>query len=94
MAPLVDRDWEAVILQELSQLWDMEESRWKQKSRIQWLNEGDKNTAFFHAATLQRRRYNRISKILTNDDEWIEGDDGIHREISCLLHKLIPILGS
>ncbi|XP_070675640.1 uncharacterized protein [Malus domestica] len=37
-----------------------EELYWKVKSRNMWLREGDKNTKFFHAQTVQRRRHNQI----------------------------------
>jgi hypothetical protein len=41
-----------------------EEILWKQKSRINWLKEGDKNTKFFHNALLQRRIKNRIASLI------------------------------
>lgn len=31
-----------------------EESYWKEKSRVKWLAEGDKNTSFFHKIAKQR----------------------------------------
>lgn len=37
------------------------EEYWKQRSRQLWLTLGDKNTAYFHAATKGRRARNRIS---------------------------------
>ncbi|KAG2313013.1 hypothetical protein Bca52824_024570 [Brassica carinata] len=40
-----------------------EEQFWLQRSRIQWLKQGDKNTGFFHAATRTRRTINAISVI-------------------------------
>ncbi|XP_056862666.1 uncharacterized protein LOC130510404 [Raphanus sativus] len=37
-----------------------EEQFWQQRSRIQWLKQGDRNTGFFHAATRTRRALNSI----------------------------------
>ncbi|KAF7147859.1 hypothetical protein RHSIM_Rhsim03G0112800 [Rhododendron simsii] len=48
--------------------WDKEEIFWKQKSRINWLQHGDKNTRFFHASVMQRRSTNRISGIEKSDE--------------------------
>lgn len=36
-------------------LLHLEESIWAQRSRAQWLSQGDQNTRFFHAATIQKR---------------------------------------
>ncbi|XP_019094825.1 PREDICTED: uncharacterized protein LOC104757764 isoform X6 [Camelina sativa] len=55
---------------------EMEEEYWKTKSRIQWLQAGDRNTNFFHTKTKQRRNHNRITaladahgKIWTTEEE-------------------------
>ena len=48
------------------QLWEWlkrKESLWAQKSRIQWLKEGDKNTRFFHTMASINRRKNLIESI-------------------------------
>ena len=40
---------------------------WKQRSRIQWLNEGDNNTKFFHQKASRRRNKNRITQLSRED---------------------------
>ncbi|XP_057996610.1 uncharacterized protein LOC131175927 [Hevea brasiliensis] len=63
---------EQFILNRLKDLWNREESYWKQRSRIQWLIEGDRNTRFFHVSTIQRRHRNSIVKLQKVDDEEIK----------------------
>lgn len=36
---------------------------WRQKSSVQWLAEGDKNTRFFHERACRRRKKNIISRL-------------------------------
>jgi hypothetical protein len=45
---------EADINQQLEARKAQEETLWKQKSRIQWLKEGDRNTKKIHRTTIQR----------------------------------------
>eukprot|EP00253_Pinus_taeda_P031815 PITA_31815 len=53
----------------LQQEWDnrclQEKILWRQKSRVQWIKEGERNTKFFHRSTIDHRNNNRIVK-LTN----------------------------
>eukprot|EP00253_Pinus_taeda_P024927 PITA_24927 len=57
-----------------------EEILWRQKSRIRWLKEGEKNTKFFHKSTVQRRMRNHISQIITTLGEKVETQEEIEQE--------------
>lgn len=46
---------EEKLIPELNETLRHEEILWMQKSRIQWLWLGDRNTRFFHTSTLIRR---------------------------------------
>lgn len=53
-----------------------EEVYWKQRSRADWLLEGDRNTKFFHAKATVRKRKNRIEGVLDENGNWsIEAEE-------------------
>ena len=58
----------------------MEESFWKQKARVRWLDQGDKNTKFFHSIVKQRRAQSRIHRIKIGEGNWITSNEDIGRE--------------
>eukprot|EP00253_Pinus_taeda_P024057 PITA_24057 len=57
-----------------------EEVLWRQKSRIRWLKEGEKNTKFFHRTTIQRRMHNQISQVINAQGEKLETQEDIEKE--------------
>lgn len=69
----------------------------KQKSRENWLMEGDKNSKFFHASTLIRRCRNHIG-VIKEKDNWLAGKKDIGpyflKEFSKLYESNIPVLPS
>nr|XP_027083663.1 uncharacterized protein LOC113705962 [Coffea arabica] len=58
----------------------VEELFWKQKARVRWLQEGDRNTKFFHSVVKNRRVRSVIHRIRNGQGEWVESDDGIGAE--------------
>jgi hypothetical protein len=48
---------------ELNELLKREEIMWRQRSRVQWLQEGNHNTKYFHNKANQRRRKNAIMSL-------------------------------
>ncbi|WMV59000.1 hypothetical protein MTR67_052385 [Solanum verrucosum] len=76
-------DWSKLRLlkRELSKAYNDEETFWKQKSRALWLREGDKNTSYFHMATLQRRNRNMIKGFQISDGRWVVDQSDIIQEV-------------
>ena len=58
-----NKNIEMSILTDLHNIISREENFQKQRSRINWLKEGDQNTKFYHLYTLNHRANNRISGI-------------------------------
>lgn len=66
----------------IDHLWGLEEIYWHQRSRINWLNLGDRNTHFFHQSTIQRRQFNKIFRIKGANDQWLHSETDIMATIS------------
>lgn len=62
---------EMKLKRELADVLLQEEVLWMQKSRVDWLRMGDKNTKFFHTSTLARRRRNRVDLLMNDGGEWV-----------------------
>lgn len=80
--------------QELELKWKLcaayreEELYWKQKSRVLWLREGDRNTKYFHAKTKQRRARNRITRLQNAMNQWVCRDEEIEAVASNYFQEL------
>jgi len=54
---------EAQIKDEIHELLEQEELKWKQRAKEDWLRYGDRNTKYIHACANQRKRVNQIDQI-------------------------------
>ncbi|KAF7154507.1 hypothetical protein RHSIM_Rhsim01G0139300 [Rhododendron simsii] len=72
---------ERELVKEMEVLYLREEMALHQRSRINWLNYGDKNSAFFHACMNQRRQRNQLVRLKDDSGIWIEDEDGINEQI-------------
>jgi hypothetical protein len=72
---------------EVVRLAHLEETSWRQKSRVLWLKEGDNNTRFFHKTTNSNRRNNYLSS-LEVDGRIFEDKEDIKIQVERFYHSL------
>ena len=65
------------LRKEINELLDGEEVLWLQRSRVQWLGEGDHNTRYFHSYASERRRKNTISRLWNENEIRCDGRESI-----------------
>ncbi|XP_060210979.1 uncharacterized protein LOC132637995 [Lycium barbarum] len=71
---------EKELRRQLEKWSTIEESVYKQKSRVQWLKLGDSNTAFFHASIKNRVSQNMIRSLVSTNGNVINTEKGIEDE--------------
>ncbi|KAK1592432.1 hypothetical protein Q3G72_024855 [Acer saccharum] len=63
------------VEKELDEMLKVEESLWKQRSRVTWMKEGDRNTRFFHAKASAKRSRNRLDGLFDLGGVWKAEED-------------------
>ncbi|KAF7812868.1 ribonuclease H [Senna tora] len=79
---------ERELRKELEEILKQEEILWFQKSRENWVKHGSRNTKFFHAQTLVRRKRNRIEGLFINSDEWCTDEEKLESEVTGFFKNL------
>uniref|UniRef100_A0A803NG99 Reverse transcriptase domain-containing protein n=1 Tax=Cannabis sativa TaxID=3483 RepID=A0A803NG99_CANSA len=72
----------------LDDLLSTEEQYWKQRSRIDWLKSGDRNTKFFHAKASARKSNNQIKFLLDHQGNKVSSKQGITDIVSSYFQDL------
>ena len=65
------------LRKEINELMDKENDMWHQRSRALWMQEGDRNTKFFHSTATQRRRKNTILGLQDDFGCWRDNAEDI-----------------
>lgn len=63
---------ERKLARSLNEVLEEEQMLWLQKSRTDFLLDGDRNTRFFHLSTIIRRKVNHVLALKNDDGEWEE----------------------
>ncbi|CAB4313877.1 unnamed protein product [Prunus armeniaca] len=79
---------------DLEKLWKAEELYWCQRSRVNWLSAGDKNTRFFHLSTIQRRQRNKVLRLKNERGCWLSGDKLIGAEFNLYFSRMFISVGN
>ena len=64
---------------ELNCWMDKEDDMWRQRSRISWLQSGDRNTRFFYEKASARYKNNLIKGLMDENGRWLEGDEYVEK---------------
>ncbi|KAA3481886.1 reverse transcriptase [Gossypium australe] len=65
-----------------------EETLWFQKSREKWIVQGDRNTKYFHTATIVRRRRNKIEGVKNTTGTWVTDPEALKQMTMEYFQKL------
>ncbi|KAH9734521.1 putative ribonuclease H protein [Citrus sinensis] len=68
---------ESKLKRDLEKVLTQEEVLWFQKSRREWIVCGDRNTAFFHQNSIERRRRNKVGMIKNDEGQWMHDEADI-----------------
>ena len=76
---------EKKLIERINEVLLQEEIWIKQRLTVNWLNSGDRNTAYFQAFTSQWKRMNTISTLLREDGSWCDGADEVKGEVKKII---------
>jgi hypothetical protein len=83
---------EQVLRYRLEKLVELGDMYWRQWARVRWLEQGDKNTSFFHAACSERR-INKIGRLI-RDGGWVEEEEEKRRSITKYTNRFRYVEGA
>lgn len=76
------------LKKEINDLLENEEIMWQQRSRVQWLGLGDRNTKYFHSKASERRKKNTIAGLRDENGIWCDNRESIVAVVVSYFEKL------
>ncbi|KAL8088671.1 hypothetical protein AgCh_038446 [Apium graveolens] len=61
---------------------------WRQRSKQLWLQDGDKNSKYFHKTASGRRRNNHIQKLQDDNGNWLDWEHGLPELVKSYFNNL------
>lgn len=79
---------EEILKYKLEKLEEHKDMYWRQRAHVHWLEEGDRNTKFFHNYASERRRRNKIEKLVRDDEMEVTELEGMKELITDYYNSL------
>ncbi|XP_074284000.1 uncharacterized protein LOC141608557 [Silene latifolia] len=79
--------FELNLKRQLDEVLREEEMLWFQKSRMEAICDGDRNTRLFHLSTIIRRKHNRIESLQDGQGNWIWDPDEVKSMVVTYFHN-------
>lgn len=79
---------EGKLTRELQSILLQEETYWQQTSRERWICYGERNTRYFHASTIDRRRRTQIHQLRPEDHSWCTEQPELKHMVSTFYKQL------
>ncbi|XP_019160671.1 PREDICTED: uncharacterized protein LOC109157220 [Ipomoea nil] len=87
------RQLEKKLRQELDEVLYQEELMWFQRSREEWIVSGDRNTRYYHTATMVRKARNKVLSLKDDNGNWITEDILLGRHVQDFYAHLFRVEG-
>lgn len=81
--------FESELQLEYKNILKQEELLWYQKARDDRIQFGDRNTSYFHAHTIIRRKQNMIHRLKLRDGDWCTDKNSLVEEVQTYFQSLI-----
>ncbi|CAL2238646.1 unnamed protein product [Prunus armeniaca] len=90
-APNFDPTKKHKLSVKLDDLFEKEDTFWKQRSQVQWLREGDRNTHYFHEKLAKEE--GNLFGVFDDNNCWFDEEPGIQRAFIDYFQKLFTYDG-
>jgi hypothetical protein len=73
---------EEVLRFKLARLEEQKNIYWRQRAKVHWPQEGDRNTHFFQKYASERRKRSRLNRLVLDDGRIVEREEEMLEQVS------------